>query len=164
MPFQRKAYNSAQVKDGLRRKVRDAMSAAAEAAADEMREVISSDMLTEASRARGGGRVKTGDMLNAVQSRKTRISDSGKSYQAFFGWSTESRRSHSKRIQGGKHFANGKEVKSYFDLQNWGFRLDPTIEPDGGGYRMRHRFVVGMGAGEAGLRKYKEVMAQEWRK
>lgn len=145
MPFNRKAYDSKTVKDGLRRKVRNAMSAAAEAAADEMRHVIETDTLTRASAERGGGRIETGDMLESVQSTKARISESGKSYQTFFGWSTPDRRSHSDRMTD-----TNAQYKSYFDLQDKGFTHVAGTQ------------IPGMHAEEAGKRKFREVMEEQW--
>lgn len=145
MPFNRKAYDSKAVKDGLRRKVRNAMSAAAEAATEEMRHIIETDMLTRASAERGGGRIETGEMLESVQSTKARISESGKSYQTFFGWSTPDRHAHSERMT-----AKNADYKSYFDLQDKGFtHASGTV-------------ILGMHAEEAGKRKFQEVMAREW--
>jgi len=145
MPFPRKAYNSQQVKDGLRRKVTNAMNAATEAAAEEMRQIISSDMLTRASAERGGGRVETGDMLDSVKSAKVKITKSGKSYQSSFGWSTPDRHAHSERMS-----AKNDQYKSYYDLQDLGFTTASGTP------------VPAMHATEAGRRKFKEVMAELW--
>lgn len=147
MGFEFKRYNSKSVEDGIRRKLRTAMNAATEEAADAMRDVITSDMLTKASRERGGGRVDTGKMLSGVKTAKVRITDSGKSYQTFWGWSTGDRKANSARIQGGIHEESGQEVKSYFDLQDWGFQGVP-----------------GMHSQEAARRKFKEAMRREWRR
>jgi hypothetical protein len=146
MPFRGKRYNSKEVKDGVRRKVRSSLNAGSEAAAEEMREVISSDTLTRASAERGGGRVETGAMLDAVQSTKTSITSSGKSYRTFFGWSTGDRHAHSDRMT-----AKNDQYKSYFDLQDKGFTHATGTR------------IVGMRAEEAGRRKFKEVMEQQWR-
>ena len=146
MPFNRKAYDSKTVKDGLRRKVRGAMNAAAEAAAEEMRQIIETDTLTRASAERGGGRIETGDMLESVQSTKAQISESGKSYQNFFGWSTADRHAHSERMAD-----KNNQYKSYFDLQDLGFTHASGTQ------------IPGMHATEAGRRKYREVMEEQWR-
>lgn len=150
MGFEFKRYNSKSVEDGVRRKLRNAMNVATEEAADAMREVIATDMLTDASRKRGGGRKESGDMLADVKSSKVRITDSGKSYQSFWGWSTADRKAHSDRILGGVHDDSGKEVKSYYDLQDWGFQA--------------RQYVPGMHSQEAARRKYREVMKREWRR
>lgn len=146
MPFRGKRYNSAEVKDGVRRKVRSSLNEASAAAAEEMREVISTDMLTRASAGRGGGRVETGDMLDDVQSTKTQITASGKSYRTFFGWTTQDRHAHSDRMT-----EKNNEYKSYYDLQDKGFtHVSGTV-------------IAGMHAVEAGQRKFKEVMSRSWR-
>ena len=147
MGFEFKRYNSKTVTDGVRRKIRNSMNVATEEAADAMREVIATDMLTDASRERGGGRIETNDMLAGVKSTKVRITDSGKSYQSFWGWTTADRRAHSDRILGGVHDDSGKEVKSYYDLQDWGFQNVP-----------------GMHSQEIARRKYREAMKREWRR
>lgn len=140
--------------DALREKAQRVMSIAVDEAADAMREVIATDMLTDASKARGGGRIETQTMLDAVQSTPVETSESGKSYKAQFGWSTADRRRNSDRIQGGTHDEEGREVKSYFDLQDWGFNQE------GSGRKP----VLGMHSQELARRKYREAMKREWQR
>lgn len=147
MGFERKAYNSKTVKDGLRRKIRAAMDVAAQEAAASMRETISTDTKTKASLERGGGRIRTKTMLNAVKNTKPRISESGKSYLVFWGWSTADRNANSDRMTEKDH-----RYKSYFDLQDWGFT------------HTSGSIIEGMHAQEAAKRRFKEVMRREWRR
>jgi len=148
MVFQHKRKGN--VEENLHDKLVDAMEKASIAAAEEMRRVIETDRKTKASRERGGGRTVTYTKLDAVQSAEVDSSASDKSFRTSFGWSTADRRANSDRIAGGVHGESGSPVKSYFDLQDWGFK-DRAEKP-----------VAGMHAVEAGRAKFKEVMRQEW--
>jgi hypothetical protein len=156
MGFQFKRYDSSQVTDGVRRKLTNAMTQAAHEAASEMRVVIATDTLTKRSSARGGGRIETGAMVNAVESRPAKKSASGKSYTAFFGWSTQSRRANPpnapQSVAPSRPGGEKIDVKSYFDLQEWGFETSSGT------------VVKGMRAHEAARRRYKEVLEAEWRR
>ena len=148
MVFQHKRKGS--VPEGFENDLINAMEKASIAAAEEMRRVIETDQLTDASQARGGGRTATYTMLDAVQSAEVDSTASDKSFRTSFGWSTADRRANSDRIAGGVHEESGSPVKSYFDLQDWGFK-DRAENP-----------VAGMHATEAGRAKFKEVMREQW--